>query len=141
MTRRVGWKARLFPDPERTFPAERWVRIALRTAHLMSMAAYVGGSLFGVAPERLTTALVLTLATGVLFTLLEMFGTLAWLFELRGLMTLLKVGLLGLISVLPAANALLLLAAVAIGSVSSHMPARYRYFTLLTGTQARHRRG
>ena len=141
MSRRAGWKRVLLPEPERTFPAERWVRIGLRTAHLMSMAAYVGGSLFAVTPDRLTPALLLTLATGVLFALLEMYGTLEWLFELRGLATVGKVILLGLVPIMPAAQAPLLLSVVAIGSVSSHMRAKLRYFSILTGGQARHRRG
>lgn len=141
MSSSAGWKRFLFPSPERTFPAERWVRIGLRTAHLMSMAAYVGGSLFDVAPERLCAALVLTVATGALFALLEMYGTLTWLFELRGILTIVKVALVGLVSLLPAARVPILLLAVAIGSVSSHMPARFRYFSILTGSQAKHRRG
>ena len=136
-----SWKTILFPDPERDFPAERWVRIGLRTAHLMSMAAYVGGALFAVAPDRLAAPLVLTLATGTLFALLEIHGTLNWLFEVRGLATVLKVALLALVPVLPAAQTPLLLLVLAIGSVSSHMPSRLRYFSLLTGGQARHRRG
>ena len=135
------WKAILFPEPERSLPAERWVRIGLRTAHLMSMAAYLGGSLFAVAPDRLATPFVLTLATGTLFALLEIHGTLNWLFEVRGLATVLKVALLALVPVLPAARAPLLLLVLAIGSVSSHMPARLRHHSLLTGGQARHRRG
>lgn len=141
MSTRTGWQCFLFPDPERSFPAERWVRIGLRTAHLASMAAYVGGSLFDVSADRLAPALWLTVATGALFALLEMVGTLTWLFELRGIMTLMKIGLVGLISLLPAARQALLLLALAVGSVSSHMPARYRYFSVLTGSQARHRRG
>lgn len=141
MTDGPRWKAALFPMPERTFPGERWVRIGLRTAHLMSMAAYVGGSLFAVTPDRLATALAFALGTGVLFALLEIYGTLNWLFELRGLATLGKIVLLGLVSVFPGARAPLLLAVVAIGSVSSHMTAKLRYLSILTGTEARHRRG
>ena len=141
MSDRRGWRAMLFPEPERTLPAERWVRIGLRTAHLMSMAAYVGGSVFAVGSERLALPLALTLVTGVLFAALEMFGTLNWLFELRGLATVAKTALLALVAVFPPMRIPLLFTVLAIGSVSSHMPAKLRYFSILTGGQARHRRG
>ena len=77
----------------------------------------------------------------ILFALLELYGTGAWLFQVRGVLTLLKVGLVGLAASWPAARVPLLLAAIALGSVGSHMPARYRHHTLFAGTQARHRRG
>lgn len=141
MSGRPRWKAALFPEPERRFPGERQVRILLRTAHLASMGVYLGGSVFAVAPERLALPLLLTIVTGLLFALFEVYGSLNWLFEVTGLATVLKIGLLWLVSVFPAARVPLLFAVLVIGSVSSHMPANLRHFSILTGSQARHRRG
>jgi len=138
---RPRWISFLFPEPERSLPGERWIRIVVRTAHLASVATYLGGSVYGVEPQRLQPAWVLAVCTGVLFALLEAHGTLDWLFEVRGLATLLKIGLLLLVPALPGARPALLYAVLAIGVVSSHMPARLRYLSVRTGRPAQDRRG
>ena len=46
----------LFPIPRREFKGQRWVRIALRTVHLASMAFLVGGVAVGYEPLQLPVA-------------------------------------------------------------------------------------
>lgn len=133
--------ALLFPEPERRLPGERWMRIAVRTAHLAAVAAYVGGSVYAVPADRLGPALACVVATGLLFVLLEAYGTCEWFFEVHGLATLVKIGLLLLVPAVPDARTALLFVALAIGAVSSHMPARLRHHSVRTGRSARERRG
>ena len=65
----------LFPSPQREFSGQRWLRISLRTAHLITMALLVGGVAGGAAPLELVFAFWGTVATGVAFVALELFNT------------------------------------------------------------------
>src|SRR6266542_2477803 len=113
----------LFPDPPRPIPAHRPLGIALRTTHLMCFGALVGGHVFDVEPARLRPFLIATIATGVALMALELISTCAWLFLGKGLMVLAKLLLLLMIA--------LLLTTVVVASVGSHMPARFRHYSLL----------
>ena len=84
----------LFPSPQREFSGQRWLRISLRTAHLITMALLVGGVAGGAAPLELVFAFWGTVATGVAFVALELFNTGVWLFQLKGLAVMVKALLL-----------------------------------------------
>lgn len=109
----------------------RALNIALRTAHLGAMATLVGGHAFGVAPERLTIALIWTLGTGVALASVEAGLRFLWFHQIRGLMTLAKLLLLALVPLLWDLRFPLLLGVVVLASVGSHMPSRFRYYSLL----------
>ena len=109
----------------------RWLNIALRTAHIAAMGVLLGGHAFDVAPESLKLSLSLTIATGLALIAVEAGPRLLWFHQGRGLMTLTK---LALICVVPLAwdyRLPILLAVVAIASVGSHMPARFRYYSVI----------
>ena len=109
----------------------RALNIALRTAHLAAMGVLLGGHAFDIAPERLHLSLWLTLGTGAALAALETGGKLLWLHQGRGLMTLWKLALLGTVPFLWEHRLPILLAVVVIASVGSHMPARYRYYSVI----------
>lgn len=125
-------KAVLFPAPPRRIPAQRALAIALRTAHLMTFGALVGGHLFEVDPGRLLALLVATAASGAALMALECWATAEWLFMGKGLAVLLKLGLLALIPVFWEHRLLLLFGIIAVASVGAHMPSRFRHRSLLT---------
>jgi hypothetical protein len=109
----------------------RALNIALRTAHIGTMGILLGGHAFDIAPERLQLTLWLTIGTGLALAVVEIAGPkLLWFHQGRGLMTMAK---LLLICVVPFAwdhRLPILLAAVVIASVGSHMPARFRYYSI-----------
>jgi hypothetical protein len=140
-TKRPPWKSWLFPDPERRAPGERLLRTVLRTVHIASMAVLLGGHFFDVPKTDLLGALVWTVASGVLIVLLEVYGTMNWLFQVRGLATVLKVVLVGLVPVFWEQRVWLLMAVLAIGSLSSHATGRIRYYSVLTRRSAEHKPG
>ena len=113
------------------FLTGRWWNIGLRTGHLAAMAVLVGGHAFDVPPERLAIALAATLLSGAALALSEAGPHLLWFHQLRGLMTLAKLVLLGMIPWVWAYRFPILLVVVAIASVGSHMPARFRYYSVL----------
>lgn len=121
----------LFPEPPRELPAERVLRIALRTAHIAAFAVLLGGHVFDVAADELRPWLWLTIASGVAFVALELCGSFVWLLELRAWLTFLKLALLLLLPLFWEQRVWLLLAILVIGSATSHMPSRFRYYAVI----------
>ncbi|MBI4179701.1 hypothetical protein HY522_09805 [bacterium] len=131
----------LFPDPDRAFRGERSLRTALRTVHLASMGILLGGHFYGVPADRLFGALLCTAGSGLAFAAVELYCSFHWLFQVRGLLTLAKIGLLFLVPVYWEHRVWILLAVVAIGSVGSHAPTGVRYHSILTGGLRAHKKG
>ena len=123
----------LFPSPKRSFTGQRWVRISLRTAHLLSMAFLFGGTAQGYAPLEQPVALWATLVTGLAYIAVELFDSGVWLIQLKGLAVIVKVLLLGGAVAAPDSALALMVAAIVIGGISSHMPGRFRYYSIWHG--------
>lgn len=120
-------------ERRRPFPGIRIVRTTLRTAHLISFAALYGGHVYGVEPAPLQPALAATVISGGALMLVEMYRTSAWLVQVRGAATFAKIALVAAVAVFWKARLVLLTAAIVTGGVVSHMPGRYRYYSLLHG--------
>jgi hypothetical protein len=108
--------------------------IAFRTAHIATMGVLLGGHAFDLPRARLLPCLWLTIATGLGLGLLEAGPSLLWFHQGRGLMTLAKLVLLCAVPLLWEHRYLrlaVMLAVVAIASVGSHMPARFRYYSVI----------
>lgn len=119
-----------FPRPKREFTGQRWVRIGFRTAHLIAMAFLLGGVAGGAAVGDLAWALWGTVLTGAGYMAVELFNSFVFLIQLKGLAVIAKILLLGAAG-LSADGALgLLVTAIVIGGISSHMPGRFRYFSI-----------
>ena len=112
----------------------RGLNIALRTAHIGAMGVLLGGHAFDVEPTRLVPALALTIATGIALAAAEAGPHLLWFHQGRGLMTLAKLVLLCTVPLVWDHRLAILLFVVAIASVGSHMPARYRYYSVIYRT-------
>jgi hypothetical protein len=122
---------RLLSVETRPLPAGRALRTTLRTAHVLAFATLYGGHVYGLPPERLLWALVATVATGAAFLAFEVYSAPVFLVEMRGVATLVKLALVAAVAVFWDARVALLSIAIVIGVVASHMPGRYRYFSLL----------
>ena len=114
-------------------PGGRALRTTLRTVHVLAFATLYGGHVYNLPPERLLPALLATVATGVAFLAFEIYSAPVYLVEMRGLATVTKLVLVAAVAVFWEARVVLLSIAIAIGVVASHMPGRYRYFSLLHG--------
>jgi len=127
-----GFRCWLLPAQMRLRSGTRAISIALRTLHLAAFGLLVGGHAFGVEPGRLVPYLSFTILSGLGLVALELHAVgLYWLFLGKGLMVLLKLAVLLLIPFFWEARVILLLLVVGIGSVGSHMPARYRHYSAL----------
>jgi hypothetical protein len=112
----------------------RAINILLRTAHIAAAGILLGGHAFDVARGRLVWSLWLTIGTGAALGAVEAGGRLLWFHQGRGLLTLAKLGLLLLVPLLWHhwhLRLTVLLAVVVIASVGSHMPARFRYYSVI----------
>lgn len=111
----------------------RAVNIALRTAHIGVTGVLCGGHVFGIPPQQLKSWLFGAIVTGGLLTAVEAFPHVHWLCQGRGLFVLAKLVLLSLIPWLWDYRVAILAAVVALASVGSHMPAKFRYYSVLHG--------
>lgn len=123
----------MFPDPVRVLPHARAWNIAFRTAHIAVTGILLGGHFYDVAEERLRVVLYLCVATGLGLVAIEAYPSCRWLYQGRGLMALSKIALLGAVPFLWDHRVPLLLLVVVLGSVGSHMPSRFRYFSVAHG--------
>jgi len=121
----------LFPDPPRSLPASRGIRIAFRTAHIASFGVVLGGHFFDIEPARLLWPLYATVATGAGLIAVELHKSCRWAYQGMGVMTLLKCALLLVIPWAWSWRVPILLVVVVLGSVGSHMPSRFRYYSFI----------
>ena len=113
-----------------TTSARAW-NIALRTAHIAMMGLLLGGYAYDVAPERLHPALWACVATGAALMLSETGFATPWFHELRGLATMGKLLLIAMVPLFWDHRLAVLMVVVVIASVGSHMPARFRHYSVL----------
>jgi len=112
-------------------PHERAWNVGLRTLHLMAFGVLLGGHFWDVQAELLLPALAMTVASGAALMGLELYKSFYWLFLGKGLMVLAKLVLLLSVLLFWEARVPLLFAVVALASIGAHMPARFRYYSVL----------
>ena len=123
----------LFPNPARDFPGQRWTRITLRTFHLIFMAHLMGAIALGYPSSELSFVVLGTILSGILFMGVEIYHTCVWFFQVKGWVVILKIVLMVLAGMYHDAAQPLMIAIIVIGSISSHMPGRYRYYSVFHG--------
>ncbi len=122
----------LFPEQTRHLQGARALSITFRTLHLAGFGVLLGGHVFAVESERLLAYLWLAILSGLGLIALEMYAAgLYWLFLGKGIMILAKLALLLMVPFFWESRLILLLLIVVIASVGSHMPTRYRHYSLL----------
>ena len=105
----------------------RAVGIALRTAHLGAMALLAGGAWYGVPAGELRGAMLATALSGLALLVSEASHSRHWVYQGRGLLTLAHLGAFALVSLWGPA---VLLCALVIGAVGSHLPKGLRAWSL-----------
>lgn len=125
--------ALLLPNVPRAFAWARPAQLVLRSIHIAAMALVVGGLPFGADFQRLRTAILLTVVTGVLLLAIDLAKDAAFLVQGSGVAVLVKLALLGMGLLQPAARLPWYLAATLVASLGSHMPGTWRHFSFLTG--------
>lgn len=117
----------LFPRVLRRFPYQRAIRITLRTLHILSASILLGGHLFNQPLDALYVWLYAAMTSGVLLLLTDLYASLTILFELRGMVAVLKIGLLLMVPFFWSQRVAILVLILIIAVVSSHMTGRLRH--------------
>ena len=112
------------------FDLQRWLRITLRTLHIITFGILLGGVWFHLPATALLHPAIASALTGGLLALSHAGSTPLWFVELRGAITLSKVLLLLAALLWPRLRLPLLLLVTVAASISSHMPGRYRYYSI-----------
>lgn len=120
----------IFPNPKRDFRGKRWLKILLRTLHLIGIAGVGGGILLNIEPTLWSIYLQLTIFSGCAYLLLEFWTNGIFLLQLRGLSILLKLGLLYGMYIWPDYAITILILIIIISSVISHAPGNLRYYSI-----------
>src|SRR6266568_5028077 len=107
----------------------RALEILLRTGHIGTSGALFGGAVYSIPFARLVTWHQVAIATGSGLALLEISHSRHWPYQVRGVMAIAHVGLLGLIFLYPEQRALILATVVVLGSIGSHMPSDIRHWS------------
>jgi hypothetical protein len=105
--------------------------VAARTVHLAAMGLVLGGVAYAVPEEALSTAIAVTVGSGLVLFAVDLWKGSAYLCQGNGVAVLLKLALLGLGLVFPAARLGWYLAATAVAAVGSHMPRTWRHWSFL----------
>lgn len=119
----------LFPDKPRIFPGMRWLNIGLRSVHIIGVAGIGGGFLFTLDEAQWLPFWYLTLATGVFLVLLYLWENAIWLFQLKGIVIILKLLLLAIAFQYPEWQSELFITVIAISGFIAHAPGIVRGYT------------
>ena len=95
------------------------------------MGLLVGGVAAGISFDHLSGPLWGTVTTGGLFVAIELYQSPVFLVQVKGMAVFAKILLLVAAVTFPDAALGCLVVAICIGGISSHMPGRYRYFSVV----------
>jgi len=118
---------RLFPKTSRTFYGKRWLNIFLRTMHLIGIAGVGAAFLYQAASEFWLPYMILTLISGAMMVVVEIWSNGIWLIQIRGLATILKLMILSL-TFWFGLKASIIILVIIISGIISHAPAKIRYY-------------
>ncbi|HEX7486573.1 MAG TPA: hypothetical protein VF332_10495 [Vicinamibacterales bacterium] len=123
----------LLPQPRRRLPHARAWNVGARTVHLAATGTLLGGHVFGVPADALLPWLWVAIASGSVMLAVELYTSFDWLTQLGGLAVVLKLVVLAVIPFAWSARVPMLFLVVVIAGVGSHMPGKYRHYSLLYG--------
>jgi hypothetical protein len=126
-----SWWRLLLPEPPRVLPYARAISIGLRTFHIAAIGILLGGHVFDVPADRLFVWLLLSLISGAGLIGIELYSSCKWVYQGKGVLVLLKLLLVAAVVVWWEQRVALLLTVLVIGSVGSHMPGRFRYYSIV----------
>jgi hypothetical protein len=120
----------LIPPEPRSYAGQRWVKMMARAAHVVLIGIYLGSLVFQVEPSVSRPWFLAALLSGLLIVCLDLYESGAFLLQLRGLFTGLKVTLLALLPLFGSASVWVVGGIAFLAVISSHASSRFRYFLI-----------
>jgi len=121
----------LFRHPPRAIRGARAWQVGARTVHIVAMSLVLGGVAWGAPARDLIAPVALTVLSGVVLLGIDLGKSFAFLYQGSGVAAFLKLALLGVGELLPAARLEWYLAATVVASIGSHMPGAWRHYSFL----------
>jgi len=109
------------------FFGKRWLKVLLRTAHLIGFAGVFAAILTG---NNYDLYWVITIFSGIGLLLLESLSNLVWFVQVRGLVMYIKFALLFALFVFPEHALTCLIVMVILAGIISHAPGSVRYYSI-----------
>ncbi|MEI8613440.1 hypothetical protein P4S54_06935 [Shewanella sp. PP-He15 brown] len=116
---------------EKRFWIQRLSKTSLRALHILGIVGVGGGILLSVDKTQWLNYWYLAMTTGSILMLWEIVRDWRWLIQLKGLLTLVKVGLLGLFVPLANFKPELLIVILFLSVIVSHGPAGLRHYSIV----------
>lgn len=117
----------LFPPEPRSLPGRRAVKILLRAIHVPCAGILAAAYLFDAGALAQTVWWVGSVVSGLLILLLDLHETGVFLLQVRGLVALGKIAVLGMLPWFETYRVPVLVGLIGISVLSSHAPSRIRY--------------
>ncbi|WP_299021846.1 hypothetical protein [uncultured Photobacterium sp.] len=115
---------------ETRFWIQRLSKTSVRALHILGIAGSAGGILYGVERELWLNWWVLAMVTGVIMMSLEISRSKLWLIQLKGVLTFVKLGLLGSFILIPQHKPALFITIVLMSVLIAHGPAGLRHYSI-----------
>jgi len=109
---------------------KRWTKISLRTLHILAVAGVGGGVLFGLDRDLWINYWWLAMASGILMVIIDWVSNPIWIYQIRGVVIILKLALLLLLGYNSNWDSLILVVIIIISAVISHAPGDIRYYSI-----------
>ena len=103
----------------------------MRAAHILTGGVLLGGYVFSASATALQWWWSTTMISGALLLATDLHASCAALIEVRGVVVMVKLGLLLMVPAAGAYAVFLLAGVLIIGAISSHLPGRFRHKALL----------
>ncbi|WP_445778164.1 hypothetical protein [Shewanella sp.] len=119
------------PVPEGRFWVERITKTTLRAIHIVGVVGSGGGIMFGLDLSLWFNYWVAAICSGVLLMSWEIIRDWRWLIQLKGVLTLLKVVLLGFFIQISQCKSELVIFIILLSVIVSHGPAGLRHYSIV----------
>ncbi|MCG9697629.1 hypothetical protein [Shewanella sp. Isolate11] len=116
---------------EKQFWLQRLSKTSLRALHILGVVGAGGGIILDAVNQTWTHYWMLAMVTGALLMLWEIIRDWRWLIQLKGVLTLVKLGLLLLFIPLASYQHELVIIIVLLSVVVSHGPAGLRHYSII----------
>ena len=118
-------------DKKKRSAGSKTLDLVLRSFHVGAASVLFGGMVLAVPFTRLSSWHSLAIASGGALLIAEACRSRHWVYQVRGLMSILHVGLLGLVHYRPDLLAPVLTAVLASGVIGSNLPGSVRHWSLV----------
>ncbi|MGF1716157.1 hypothetical protein L4D08_14885 [Photobacterium chitinilyticum] len=119
-----------YPISETRFWIQRLSKTGVRALHILGISGSAGGILYGVERELWLNWWILAMVTGVILMTLEISGSKLWLIQLKGVLTLVKLTLLGSFFIIPQHKPMLFITILLMSVLIAHGPAGLRHYSI-----------